>query len=404
MTDHLFPRVPVRQFVVSFPFPLRLWLAAGKGLMSRVCCLVCSIIKSFVLQAASHQGNAAQDPTLKTGLVCFVQRFGSALNLNPHFHILSLDGAFRLQDDSTPQFLTMPAPTNQSIALLVRSISDHVNSLLIDEGFLREEEGQVTLEDTTDLFKPDVDTDVHLPAMAASISQKIAFGPRAGQPVKRLFTTGPAGCSWSDPESTTVTGPCCASHGGYSLHANTCIPNHDKHRLEKLITYVARGPIADERLERVGDETVRVRLKTPWKDGTTHLEFSFSEFMEKLVALIPPPWFHMVRYFGVFVSNALGREKIVPQMIEGQNSQAKKSPSKISKAKGKKKSKRMRWADLLKRVFGIDVETCRICKGKVKIAQALFPGELLTLTLKGLKLSTSPPKLAPAKNSRLFFD
>jgi len=43
----------------------------------------------------------------------------------------------------------------------------------------------------------------------------------------------------------------------------------------------------------------KLALKTPWANGTTHLVFTPSEFIEKLVALIPPPLSHLVRWSGV---------------------------------------------------------------------------------------------------------
>jgi hypothetical protein len=399
MVDHLFPSVPVRQYVLTFPFPLRLWLASRKDLLARVCRLACTIIKEFILTRSSHQSISCIDH-FTTGLVAFVQRFGSALNLNPHFHIVALDGAYDMSQDE-PVFLTMAKPDNESIALLARRLCENVNSLLIDEGFLCEDGEDLRLADTTGLFQPDVDTELHLPAMAGSITQRIAFGPRAGQPVQRLRTADSQE-KWPDPEQL-ILGPRCASFGGYNLHANTSIAGNNKVGLEKLLGYAARGPISDERLERIGENTIQVRLKTPWKDGTTHLVFSLSEFIEKLVALIPPPWFHMVRYFGVFVSNAEGREAIVPR--SDTNAEApKKKGRRDPEEDARRRRRRMRWADLLQRVFAVDVKKCKHCGGDMHLVQTLFPSEALSVVLKMLKLPTSPPKFAPVKAAQFFFD
>jgi len=94
MVDDLIPHNPVRQFVINFPYPLRLWFTSNRNILARVCAIVCSIIQEFLLARASHADKQTRDPNIKTGLLCFVQRFGSSLNLNPHFHIIAMDGAF----------------------------------------------------------------------------------------------------------------------------------------------------------------------------------------------------------------------------------------------------------------------------------------------------------------------
>jgi len=53
-------------------------------------------------------------------------------------------------------------------------------------------------------------------------------------------------------------------------------------------------------------------LKTPWRDGTTHVVMERSELLERLAPLIPPPRAHQVRYHGVLAPCASGRDRIVP--------------------------------------------------------------------------------------------
>ena len=81
-----------------------------------------------------------------------------------------------------------------------------------------------------------------------------------------------------------------------SLHAEVAVPAHDRKRLERLCRYVARPPLASERLEEHHDGRLALRLKTPWRDGTTHMLMERSELLERLVPLIPPPRAHQVRY------------------------------------------------------------------------------------------------------------
>ena len=77
---------------------------------------------------------------------------------------------------------------------------------------------------------------------------------------------------------------------------DTSTNTHARDRLEKLIEYIARGPLSNERLDITDDGKVKLQLKSPWWDGTSHLLLSPHEFLEKLVAIIPPPKSHLVRW------------------------------------------------------------------------------------------------------------
>ena len=87
LVDHVFPEAPVRQFVLTFPFPLRFLLAAEPKALTEVLAVVQRGISTFVVQ---HSGLTVSSGA-RTGAVTLIQRFGSALNLNPHLHMLFLD-------------------------------------------------------------------------------------------------------------------------------------------------------------------------------------------------------------------------------------------------------------------------------------------------------------------------
>ena len=58
-----------------------------------------------------------------------------------------------------------------------------------------------------------------------------------------------------------------------------------------------------------------LKLKTAWRDGTTHLVMSPLEFMQRLAALVPRPRLHLIRFHGVLVPNAKLRALVVPQEV-----------------------------------------------------------------------------------------
>ena len=57
----------------------------------------------------------------------------------------------------------------------------------------------------------------------------------------------------------------------------------------------------------------------------------------------------------------------------------------------------MTWAQRLKRVFGIDIEDCSLCGGKVKVLAAIEEPQVIEKILKHLGLDSVPPQLWPAR-------
>jgi hypothetical protein len=86
LVDRVVPDVPVRQWVLTFPFPLRRLLAYDGKLMSAV--LACFV------RAVTRHYQRRHGPAARTGAVAVIQRFGSALNLNPHIHAGLLGGVY----------------------------------------------------------------------------------------------------------------------------------------------------------------------------------------------------------------------------------------------------------------------------------------------------------------------
>jgi hypothetical protein len=89
--DELFPRVAVRQWVLTVPWKRR-WDLARSQLWVR------GVLKILVRRVQRHYRRRLKLPQSETGSVTVVQRFGSALNLNVHFHVLMLDGLFAERD------------------------------------------------------------------------------------------------------------------------------------------------------------------------------------------------------------------------------------------------------------------------------------------------------------------
>jgi hypothetical protein len=100
LVDRVFPRVPVRQWVLSFPHALRYRLAYDAGLVTGVLKIFTKIIFHSLIQRAAEFGATRK---AQCGAVTFVQRFDSALGLNLHLPMLCIDGIFAADDNGNPE-------------------------------------------------------------------------------------------------------------------------------------------------------------------------------------------------------------------------------------------------------------------------------------------------------------
>ena len=77
---------------------------------------------------------------------------------------------------------------------------------------------------------------------------------------------------------------CVATSTGTVKHAAVRVEAHERKRLEQLCRYITRPALSDERVQLNAAGQVQLKLKTPWRDGTTHLVMSPLEFMQRLAA------------------------------------------------------------------------------------------------------------------------
>jgi hypothetical protein len=87
---------------------------------------------------------------------------------------------------------------------------------------------------------------------------------------------------------------------------------HERQKLECLCRYVARPVVAERRLSISPQGRVRCQLKTPWKNGTTHVELEPIDFIAKLAARVSSLRAHLTRFHGVFAPNANLRARLTP--------------------------------------------------------------------------------------------
>ncbi len=74
-------------------------------------------------------------------------------------------------------------------------------------------------------------------------------------------------------------------------------------KVERLCRYITRPAVAEPRLSFTPADKVRYELKTPFRNGTTHVIFEPVDFIARLAALVPKPRVNLTRFHGVFARN-----------------------------------------------------------------------------------------------------
>lgn len=180
-----------------------------------------------------------------------------------------------------------------------------------------------------------------------------------------------------------------AKIAGFSLHAKVFADTHQGDKLERLCRYIARPAVSEKRLSLTATGNVRYELKTPYKDGTTHVFFSPLDFMSKLAALVPPRSLNLTRFYGVLAPNSNVRAEVTASQ-RGKNSprlaeQHLKDSGKTYHAGS------MSWVQRLKRVFNIDITVCEACKKtNVKIIACITEAAIVQKILTHLDKQDSP--------------
>jgi hypothetical protein len=361
--------------------PVRFILAKNPKIQARVLTIVHRAITTYIRKKAKQKGFRSK---LQPGAVTLIQRFGGSLNLNVHYHMLFLEGGY-YETIQGPKYWWVNPPTDNDIGDMVAILAKRVIRFLKKKGYFQDE---------IDAALPDGDMTQEelLPELqAASVQSRIAMGERRGQRVRRL------GALEFEDYQPQLKGPLCATSAGFSLHAEVYCAPWEREKLEKLCRYIARPAIAEDRLKLSPSGEILLRLKTKYSDGTSHLLFSGLEFVEKLAALIPPPRIHLTRFFGCLAPHAKIRSQIVPKKEEPntENTQV----TNASNENAPKKKRRMGWAELLARVFAIDMKSCPKCSGELKIVAAIVEVTAIRKILGHLELPDKPPDISPARLS-----
>ena len=362
--DRVIPRVRTRQWVLTMPYRRRVLLARRPALERGVHRVAMECMERWY----SRQANGGQ-----TGSVTVTQRFGSALQLNLHFHSIFLDGCYARDLHGLPRFRPV-TPHTSDVEKLVVEVAAACEAWLSKEGHGLDDE---------DLDPDDDGLGVFHAAAAAGYS---AVRNSPTRVARRVQVVG--GKERKLP-------PMCASCDGYNLHAGVAIGAEDRTGLEQLGRYLLRPPLAKGRLELQGDGSVVFEMKRAYADGTSALRFTPEELVERLVALVPPPRANQVVYRGVLAAHAAMRREVVPKGDEPDRPPAPPTGIELGPLSKKPKASightQMTWAQILWRVFEVSGWHCSVCGEKMHLRHVMEGGPTTKSVLAGLMKAAAPP-------------
>jgi hypothetical protein len=344
------PDVRVRQWVLSLPFDLRWRAAFDHELALALARITQAEIERRYRRLARKAG--LREP--RGGAVTVMQRFGSDLRTNLHFHELAPDGAYGVDARGRRRFFTAPAPTpaevERVLARIVRRARARLAALDGDGAALDEDE--LALAQTLERASRSGGAEAHAPDDAST-----------------------------EPDLGIVLLPTRrkARIDGFDLDAEVCVKEHERDRLEHLARYVLRPPLALDRLKRLGPDLVAIALKRPWSDGTTHVSMSVRTFLTRIAALVPRPRAHSTLYFGVLASHSKQRASVVPA-----------TPP-------RPRAHDASWAALMRHSFGIDPLSCRRCRGRMRFVNVVFDPREVKRLLGYLRCFSDPLPIHPAR-------
>jgi hypothetical protein len=266
---------------------------------------------------------------------------GTALNLNPHLHVLVADGVFVCRDDgSSPEFMATPAPTSDDLRGVIARVIARLETIARRRGHRD-------------------------PAAAGSLDEDGMERLRRAAGGRGTFARiDEKGAREDDKEKHAAAALRLSSHGlvaemgGFNLHAGVRVEADDRDALERLCRYMARPAVATGRVSVLPDGNVAYRVKSPRSGAATHRVMTPMEFMARLAALVPPPRTPLVRYHGVLAPNSPWRVAVVPlppvaeKCGEGAGKTAAEAAGGVGGPETPTKRSRIDWARLLWRVEG----------------------------------------------------
>ena len=377
--------VPLRQWVVTLPFELRMVVATRADALTRVLRIAIDEISRAYTDRAKALG--VTDPRI--GAITFVHRFGGSLNLHPHFHIMAIDGVYA---DAATRFEPAEPPT----PALLRSVLERIHRRVV-RWARRQAKSQRSHAETL------------LSGLESTGTQRGLFASLDDHGRVRPDDES----ARFDPRQSHLA----VRHQGFNIHAGVAVAAWDRDGRERLCRYGARPPFSLARLSVLPDGRIAYRTKYPGPHGHTHRVMTPVEFLARLAALIPPPRYPLVRYHGVLAPNSKLRKRVVPPRAEASReppprrtvvvvvapepacvaTDSPRDPIDLAvivarPVADRRQMHRIDWAELLRRVYRVDALACPRCECRLEFIAVVTERSAIRRVLEHLgEPVTGPP-------------
>ncbi|HEX7478317.1 MAG TPA: transposase [Polyangiales bacterium] len=158
-------------------------------------------------------------------------------------------------------------------------------------------------------------------------------------------------------------------------------------------------------MHELPDGRLQLSLRKPFRDGTTSVVFAPLDFIARLVAAIPPPRVHTLRFHGVLAPDANLRLRVVPRapavptepvQLPLFTNDVPPQPAPPAERAPRPPSYKGRhpWAQLLRHVFAVDVTTCVHCQGRMRLRELCTTPSAIAGAMAQTGLAPQPPPSA----------
>jgi len=185
-------------------------------------------------------------------------------------------------------------------------------------------------------------------------------------------------------------------NSGFSVDDSVRFEPEDRKSMEQVARYILRPPLSLERLKYSdGDDEVVYRRKGSNGRAGGEERVDALDFLARVIAHIPPPRIHLVRYLGHYSNVARGRRK------NGKGEPLTMGPTKKQENDGltdaERRARRRAWARLIRRVYEVDPLVCTSCGGEMRIVSVILEHKVINrilghLARKGLEPGRGPPE------------
>ena len=325
---------PTRLWTTTLPHPFRTFLGGEPQLTTAVLGAVVRRITRYVRMSIKHVYDLTTVKVVHPGVVTAIQRVGTDLEGNIHFHSLFTNGAFVQQGtDGSLTFLELPQPTEEDVAEIAWDIAKAVRK---------------------ELWRADLWEDT------SADEERIVAGlfVTRDNVAKPCRFTGVAAKGAPRPEGV----------GAVNVDVSPPIGRGDQEGLTRMLAYMLAPAICDKQLT-IQPDGVLLERKRKRRDGTTHRGYTHDQLFDRLAFMVPPRYANLIRFHGVYAPNANLREDVVPECMEPSSSV--RPPAEDDEVQDDYRA----WAELKTHSFPADVMRCPLCRKRFKLV-ALVSGRI----------------------------